>query len=221
MQVYSNELYHYGVVGMKWGVRRYQNPDGSLTSRGKKRYGTEDHLNTLNDYRKAQRQYDKDFTTAVNRNGIYINKKRQEANNERWRKANESGAKAREAYKKYKVAREEARPAIKEARKLTDDQKAKIVKGLKIGAAVAGTALAAYGAYKVGSKAIARNKLSGKLAAQKLLYSTYNSKESNGSWGLWKVDSINSITDFVDGTRQVYNLDGKTGKEWAFDYKWK
>ena len=34
----KNELYHYGVNGMKWGVRRYQNKDGSLTPAGKKRY---------------------------------------------------------------------------------------------------------------------------------------------------------------------------------------
>lgn len=32
-----DELYHHGVKGMKWGVRRYKNEDGSLTSAGKKR----------------------------------------------------------------------------------------------------------------------------------------------------------------------------------------
>ena len=34
----NGELYHWGIKGMKWGVRRYQNKDGSLTPAGKKRY---------------------------------------------------------------------------------------------------------------------------------------------------------------------------------------
>lgn len=37
----TNELYHYGVKGMRRGVRRYQNQDGTLTAAGKKRYRTD------------------------------------------------------------------------------------------------------------------------------------------------------------------------------------
>lgn len=40
--VYSDELYHHGIKGQKWGVRRWQNPDGSLTEEGKRHYGVND-----------------------------------------------------------------------------------------------------------------------------------------------------------------------------------
>lgn len=39
---YSRDLYHHGIKGQKWGVRRYQNKDGSLTARGRKRYSEDD-----------------------------------------------------------------------------------------------------------------------------------------------------------------------------------
>lgn len=35
-------LYHYGILGQKWGIRRYQNEDGTWTAAGKQRYGEGD-----------------------------------------------------------------------------------------------------------------------------------------------------------------------------------
>lgn len=40
--VYPNELYHHGILGQKWGIRRFQNKDGSYTSAGKARYSDTD-----------------------------------------------------------------------------------------------------------------------------------------------------------------------------------
>ena len=42
MIYYKNELYHHGILGQKWGVRRYQNLDGSLTAAGKRKYQKSD-----------------------------------------------------------------------------------------------------------------------------------------------------------------------------------
>ena len=36
---YSDELFHHGIKGQKWGIRRYQNLDGTLTAEGRERYG--------------------------------------------------------------------------------------------------------------------------------------------------------------------------------------
>ena len=47
----SDELSHYGILGQKWGVRRFQNADGSLTNAGKKRKGL---VQTIKDKKKAK-----------------------------------------------------------------------------------------------------------------------------------------------------------------------
>lgn len=36
--IIKNELYHHGILGQRWGVRRFQNPDGSYTSEGRNRH---------------------------------------------------------------------------------------------------------------------------------------------------------------------------------------
>ena len=55
---YSNELYHYGVKGQKWGIRRYQNPDGSLTDEGYARYGVDPNSGEMSS--EGKRLYDED-----------------------------------------------------------------------------------------------------------------------------------------------------------------
>lgn len=58
----SEALYHHGIKGQKWGVRKYQNPDGSLTEAGKRRYEKIDYK--INKYNIQKRFYNDTVNTA-------------------------------------------------------------------------------------------------------------------------------------------------------------
>ena len=58
LDAYDDYLMHHGIKGMKWGVRRYQNKDGSLTSAGKKRYNRKDYVDDKNRfYEEGSKKY--------------------------------------------------------------------------------------------------------------------------------------------------------------------
>lgn len=101
------ELYHYGVKGMKWGVRRFQKKDGTLTPAGKKRYRIED-------------EYDKDIYWKGDQEENYVrllNRIRGKSINFPNRGKNAVGKNAREAVKYERMKNGEL---AKEQERLTD-----------------------------------------------------------------------------------------------------
>ena len=154
----KDELYHHGIKGQKWGVRRFQNPDGSLTSEGMKRYGggaRAEYKNRVGiakaNYKAKDRAIQDDYFKKLE--GIEKNYKRGQKLSDkdyaRERKLDDKATAAWEANKqKYKAEKKAARDEYKQSDEYKERQ-AKLKKAAKIGAAAVGTALVAYGGYKL------------------------------------------------------------------------
>lgn len=142
MVVSEETLQHHGVKGMKWGRRRYQNKDGSLTPAGEKRYNSAG--DSVKDAKAAYKSATKEYNIAYNKwNAKKLAtyspiKKHREASDKRWNEAMDKGkaaTKAEQAYKdakfKAKVDRDNAtRAKDNEIRKARETQNA-AVKGVK------------------------------------------------------------------------------------------
>lgn len=97
----SDYLAHYGILGMKWGIRRYQNADGSLTGAGRRRYG-------IGDARKAVSEW--------------ISTKKKERTRA---KALKKASKTRKANAKEKAKREKEQKKLDKIKRETDVLNAK------------------------------------------------------------------------------------------------
>lgn len=131
----ESDIKHHGILGMKWGVRRWQNSDGTFNEAGKDRYfdkGTGENYHPVTKGAPAVSKNIVDKAKSTNSKLVQAQKKLKAAND-----------KAVDVQKKVSDIKEKVQSFDKEKAK-------KIAKGVAIGAAVVGgTVLVAYGAKKM------------------------------------------------------------------------
>lgn len=218
---YGDELYHFGVKGQKWGVRRYQNTDGSYKSGAEGRYdgdGSNSPKRTLkgNLHRLAASNYNlnaRTYSKLGNKSLASMNKAAANRSLKKAQAADEAAAKKRSDKLAAKQQKRDEKAAAKDQKRLAaetkraekaaaKEQKAgsglhlsdRQKKALKVGAAVGATVLAAYGAKKLYDHVDATNK--GKLLAKKLL------SDNNG--------------DMMGAVKGLTKREGNLQREWSF-----
>lgn len=113
----NEELKHYGIKGQKWGRRRYQNKDGSLTPAGEKRYGSKENF---------EENYDADV-----KNSMTSTKKAIDEANKTIKPYND-GANNRQSNREKRAKKEVEKVAREEAKKMTDQELRDVVNRLNM-----------------------------------------------------------------------------------------
>lgn len=182
--VYPNELYHHGIKGQKWGVRRFQNPDGTRTEAGKKR---EAESSVSNKKKVATIAGVAAGTAALAAGAIYASKHKEEiagfiiAASNNMKGSLKVSADKGKAYvsKMNKDIKEATISGLKEA-------PAKFAEGIKNGLTEGATKagrIAASGAVMLASKK-ALDKVVGKTTSEKI-YKANNNKKVDSFWKVY------------------------------------
>lgn len=148
MGYYDDYLEHHGIKGQKWGIRRFQNPDGSLTDKGQKRYNMKEARKEAVQSRRDRMRANAEYRSAI-REPLSRFKKVEDAQLKNLDEKEKAYENAKKTSKEKQQAYKDAKKEYKDSKGLTDEQKAKLKKAAIIGGAAVGTALAAYGGYKL------------------------------------------------------------------------
>lgn len=158
-------LYHHGIKGQKWGERRFQNEDGSLTPEGRERYGYGEVVKRVGKkvgkyvvssvkkrINKALEDHAIDAKIAADKarrrqDPLYDQKRKREEEREQWRRNNDPIYKLKkESEEAFKSEQEIEREKYK---KREEEKKAQLEKYKKIGKAALTGALAGFAAAKI------------------------------------------------------------------------